>query len=91
MLHIVAYDIKEPKRMRKVALLCLDYGVRVQYSIFQFDLNEKLTAQFVSELKELIDPAADRLMIVPVCEKCRSSILCLGQMKPFELPLFFSY
>lgn len=91
MLHIVAYDIKDPKRMRKVALLCLDYGVRVQYSIFQFDLNEKLTECFTKELKELIDPATDRLMIVPICEKCRNSIQYLGKMKPFELPLFFIY
>ena len=89
MLHIVAYDIRDPKRMRKMALLCLDYGVRIQYSIFQLDFNKTLLDQFVAELKELADPDTDSIMIVPVCEKCRKSIQCVGQMQPFELPLLF--
>lgn len=91
MLHIVAYDIKDPKRMRKIALLCQDYGVRVQYSIFQFDLNETLTAQLISELKDLINPENDKIMIVPVCKKCRESIQYIGDMKPFKLPLLFVF
>ena len=91
MLHIVAYDIKDQKRMLKVAQLCLDYGVRIQYSIFQFDLNEYLTEQFVAELKNIIDQGSDKVMIVPVCKKCRDFIQYIGQMKPFELPVLYLF
>ena len=84
MLHIVAYDICNARRMKKVAALCLDYGVRVQYSIFEFDLDERLTKRFLSELAALIDPKEDRVMVVPVCESCRKSIRCLGKIVPFK-------
>ena len=38
MLRIVAYDISNPKRLRRVALACLDYGIRIEKSVFECDL-----------------------------------------------------
>ena len=35
MLTLVAYDISDHKRLAKVARVCEDFGVRVQYSIFE--------------------------------------------------------
>ena len=32
--YIVAYDISDPKRLRKVATTCEDFGMRKQYSVF---------------------------------------------------------
>ena len=40
MLTLVAYDICEAKRLAKVARVCEDYGVRVQYSVFECRLDE---------------------------------------------------
>ena len=40
MLTLVAYDVSDPKRLRSVARVCEDYGVRVQYSIFECYLEE---------------------------------------------------
>ena len=44
MLVIVTYDIRTDsregrRRLRRVAQACLDYGQRVQYSVFECDLN----------------------------------------------------
>lgn len=89
MLHIVAYDIKDAKRLKKLSRLCLDYGVRIQYSIFEFDLNADLTKDFLQKISEIIDSAVDKVMVVPVCENCRKSIKLLGQAKTFELPVLF--
>ena len=86
MLHIVAYDIKDAKRLKKIARLCLDYGVRVQYSIFEFDLPEELTRNFLHELAGVIDPAEDKVMVVPICEKCRKHIHLMGKAETFILP-----
>ncbi len=33
--YIVAYDICAPKRLRKVAQTCEDFGFRRQYSVFR--------------------------------------------------------
>jgi hypothetical protein len=38
MLHLVAYDISDPKRLSRVARVCKDYGIRVEYSVFECDL-----------------------------------------------------
>ena len=89
MFHLVAYDIASPKRLKKIASLCLDYGVRIQYSVFQFDLNEELTACFLDRLQEIIDPAQDSVMVIPVCGTCRKKIHVFGQGKLYEEPLLF--
>ena len=91
MLHIVAYDIRNPKRLKKIAKLCLDYGVRVQFSIFEFDLEPSLTMQFIREIDSIIDPRSDKVMIIPVCSSCRKNIRLLGQATPFSLPDFYCF
>ena len=32
--YIVAYDISDPKRLRRVARVCEDFGYRKQLSVF---------------------------------------------------------
>ena len=91
MLHIVAYDIRDAGRLKKISSLCLDYGMRVQYSIFEFDLDETLTETFLDEVEKLIDPAEDRLMVIPVCANCRKSICLYGQAETFKLPDFYMF
>ena len=44
MLMLITYDIsledaEGQARLRRVAKLCLDYGVRVQYSVFECDIS----------------------------------------------------
>lgn len=91
MLHIVAYDIRDPRRLKKIAGLCLDYGVRMQYSVFEFDLEPELTRKFVFEIESVIDKSRDREMIVPVCGNCRKNIRLLGQAEVFELPRLYCF
>lgn len=91
MLHIVAYDIKDSRRLKKIARLCLDYGVRIQYSIFQFDLNSEFTTKFLQEISCIIDPLKDKIMIVPVCSACRKSIKLLGQAEYERFPVVSDY
>lgn len=35
MLRLIAYDITDPRRLRRVAQTCEDFGVRVQKSVFE--------------------------------------------------------
>ena len=37
---IVLYDIRNPRRLRRVARLMEGYGQRVQHSVFECDLGE---------------------------------------------------
>lgn len=33
MLRLIAYDIKDARRLRKAARICADYGMRIEYSV----------------------------------------------------------
>lgn len=78
MLHLVAYDITSPKRLRLVAKTCQDYGVRVEKSIFECDLEEKTFAVMWAELNTLIDPDEDALLTYQICRACVRETLSAG-------------
>lgn len=66
MVIIVAYDITDPKRLKKVADCCKDFGIRVQYSIFECRLEADLFDKLWDRLSHLIDPETDRLVAYPL-------------------------
>lgn len=78
MLTIVAYDITEPRRLRQIAKICEDYGVRVQYSVFECRLEAHRFDAFWAELLGAIDAATDRLVAYKVCAACAQEIRDAG-------------
>ncbi|MCX7723236.1 MAG: CRISPR-associated endonuclease Cas2 [Verrucomicrobiae bacterium] len=62
MLTLIAYDISDPRRLNRVARTCEDFGVRVQYSVFECHLEEHELAQLWAKLTSLIDPTQDRIV-----------------------------
>lgn len=84
MLTLVAYDITDPKRLHKVAQVCEDWGVRVQYSVFECRLEADGFDRFWAELKEQIDEREDRLVAYKICLNCARDIRCAGAMVTSE-------
>lgn len=80
MLTIVAYDITEPKRLAKIAKICEDYGMRVQYSVFECRLEADRFDEFWLTLQMEIDPDEDRLVAYKVCAACARQIETAGAM-----------
>ena len=37
--YLICYDISNDKRLRRVFKVCKDYGVHLQYSVFESDLS----------------------------------------------------
>lgn len=62
MLRVITYDIACPRRLRRVAELCLDYGVRVQKSVFECWLDEERFEQLWDRLQQTIEPELDELL-----------------------------
>ena len=63
---VVSYDVstvdaKGRKRLRKVAEVCLDYGLRVQNSVFECNLEPGKWESLKSKLLSLYDEEQDRL------------------------------
>ena len=80
MLTLVAYDITDAKRLRRVAEVCEDYGVRVQYSIFECHLDEDEFEEFWLKLLEHIREDEDKLVAYKIDARCAKETLTAGTM-----------
>lgn len=63
---LVTYDVSTvtpegKRRLRRVAKACLDYGQRVQNSVFECKLDPAQFVALKSRLLEIINPATDSL------------------------------
>ena len=77
--YLVCYDISDPKRLRKVATVCEDFGYRRQYSVFLCRLSPTDMVRLRNRLYDLIDLKADQVLFIPLCAKCVNGIEALGR------------
>lgn len=82
MLTIISYDVVEDRRRTKVMKLLKGYGARVQYSVFECDLEPAAFAQLAQQVAALIDLSTDSVR----CERLdaaavqRIQIVGIGQV-----------
>ena len=83
---VVTYDISSNKRRKKVGDTLEAYGKRVNYSVFEIQLNSKSQKDILeNELLDLIEPKTDSLRFYHICEKCMKKSWSLGEeAAPFE-------
>lgn len=62
--YLVAYDIRDDRRLRSVATCVEGYGYRIQYSVFLCDLSGLEVIEMRDELEQLIKMTEDSVMIV---------------------------
>ena len=62
--YLVCYDISDEKRLRRVAEVCSDFGLRLQYSVFECELNESEKVLMEGKLREIIDLEKDQVLYV---------------------------
>jgi CRISPR-associated protein Cas2 len=82
---LVCYDISDPKRLRRVATACEDYGVRKQYSVFLCRLSKAQFERLRARLYDLIHHGEDQVLFLPVCGKCVVKMESMGRpMEPVD-------
>ncbi len=80
---LVSYDVSTvdregQARLRRVAKACLDYGQRVQNSVFECVVDPAQWVTLRARLVELIDPAQDSLRFYSLGSKWRNRIEHVG-------------
>jgi CRISPR-associated protein Cas2 len=80
MLHLVAYDVRNPKRLRRVAKVCEGYGIRVEYSVFECDLAPEMFQRLWNDLSREIDWEQDAILAYRICGSCVKQISSMGQV-----------
>ncbi len=71
---MIAYDITNNGRRRKIALLLEGAGQRVQYSVFLADLTSGEVSHLRRQVLTAIDPTEDSVRYYPLCKPCAASI-----------------
>jgi CRISPR-associated protein Cas2 len=80
--HVVAYDIRDPKRLRRVAKTCLDFGGRRQLSVFLCRITATDLVRLKTRLEDIIEPKEDQVLFIRLCGMCAAEIEALGVPTP---------
>lgn len=67
--HLILYDIADPKRLRRVARVCEDFGVRLQDSVFECTLEPTQLQRMQMRILREIDLHQDSVRYIPVCTR----------------------
>ena len=85
MLHIVAYDISDSRRLRRVARICEDYGIRVERSVFECNLDMETFSKFWQQLGKIVSvEEGDLMSAYPVVLSEGRSIKRIGKIADSE-------
>lgn len=87
MKYLVAYDISNDKHRTKLSDILGAFGMRVNYSVFEIELNQTKFDKLLHEieLKKLINKKYDSLRFYHICENCIPKSFDLANREdPFE-------
>ena len=78
MLIVVSYDVPDDRRRTKLAHNLKDFGERVQYSVFEFLLDEAQVAKLRQRIEGLVDLTEDSVRIYRFCADCGAKLEIVG-------------
>lgn len=89
MLVLITYDVSTQtaegrRRLRRVAKECVNYGQRVQNSVFECLLDAAQYRQLEHLLESLIDPGTDSLRFYNLGNNYKTRIIHVGAKESFD-------
>ena len=90
MLYIISYDIEKDRTRTRLAHRLKDFGFRVQYSVFEADLDDAELEQLRKILAKVALEDDDSIRVYGLCEHCLKKVDIWGQGeikldKPFHI------
>ena len=76
---MICYDVADKHRLRQVANILENYGVRVQKSVFECHIKESDLIVLKQTMLNLLNPDEDNLRYYYLCPKDESKILLDGR------------
>jgi len=91
MLVLITYDVRVTsdggqRRLRRIAKTCLDYGMRVQNSVFECEVTPAQFVTLKNELLEIFDASEDSIRFYMLGKKGRQKVEHVGA-KPVADPV----
>ena len=89
MMAVVSYDVStvDPlgsKRLRKVAKVCVNYGQRVQNSVFEIDVDYGTFLKVKNELEKIIDKERDSIRIYYLGNNWKNRVEHIGAKETYD-------
>jgi len=89
MLMLVTYDVATSdtagrRRLRRVARLCQDFGQRVQFSVFECQVDPAQWTTLRTRLMDEIDPDADSLRFYRIGANWRPRVEHIGTKAAYD-------
>jgi len=80
-LYIVAYDIADQRRWRRVFKAMQGYGEWLQLSVFQCRLSQRRRAELESRLRELVKNGEDHVLLIDIgpADKVHLAVESIGK------------
>lgn len=78
MLHVVCYDIIDDKVRDQVSETLLDFGTRIQDSVFECLLDEDMRARLGERLGRLKLDERDKIRFYKMCQRCVEGVEIWG-------------
>lgn len=90
MLVLITYDVSTTdamgrKRLRQVAKQCVNYGVRVQNSVFECTMDAAKAREVKNILEKIIDKNTDSLRFYYLGEKYKNKVEHIGANPGFDV------
>lgn len=79
MIYFVSYDVANPKRLAKVAKTLENFGIRIQFSFFECEMEKEQLEDLKNSLLKILDLEEDSLLIYPLCQDCAAKTVTLGK------------
>jgi len=86
MFIVTAYDIPDDKRRTRISRVMKSFGDRVQYSVFECNMEEDELARMRKKLESIIDEEEDLVRIYHLCANCKPDIEIMGHGEVSEDP-----
>ena len=89
MMSVVSYDVSTTdvagrRRLRRVAKECVNYGQRVQNSVFEVDVDYSTFLKLKDRLEKIIDPEKDSLRIYYLGNNWKKRVEHIGAKSTYD-------
>ena len=82
-MYLVSYDISSDRRRNRISKKLENYGKRIQYSVFECNIDDKRFHKLYAEIaKECQDMPDGSVRFYYVCQNCVPKMKLIGQEKP---------
>lgn len=87
--YVICYDISDDTRRQRMATALLDYGHRIQESVFVANLEGELLDRMKQRVEKIMDTEADAVHIFAICAGCAKKAERLGISGTTEDPTVY--